>query len=283
MNHKTDIGFVYAHTERHRGTYHLHTVVDKIILCPLALFSRKPGMVGHGCYIMPTKHLRHAFGGLLAQAIYDSAIVGMPGDKFQYGTVLVFLLIPAFHVKTEVRTVERRNEHDRIGQSQLLLYILPSQTVGRSGQCHDRHIGKRLPQQSQLGILRPEIMPPLRDTVRFVHCKQGYFHVPYQIRKLQHQAFGRNIQQFQLPSQTGRTHPGTLCLVIHAVQCRRRHSIGPQSLHLVFHQGYQRRYHDCRPFPHQRRNLITQALPATGRHEHHDIMSGQNIPDDVLL
>ena len=207
----------------------------------------------------------------------------MPGDKFQYGTVLIFLLIPAFHVKTEVRTVERRNEHDRVGQSQLLLYILSCQTVGRSGQCHNRHIRKRLPQQSQLGILRPEIMPPLRDTVRFVHCKQGHFHVPYQIRKLQHQAFGRNIQQFQLPSQTGRTHPGTLCLVVHAVQCRRRHSIGPQSLHLVFHQGYQRRYHDCRPFPHQRRNLITQALPTTGRHEHHDIMSGQNIPDDVLL
>ena len=66
MNHKTDIGFVYAHTERHRGTHHLHTVVDKIILCPLALFSRKPGMIGHGCYIMPTKHLCHAFGGLLA-------------------------------------------------------------------------------------------------------------------------------------------------------------------------------------------------------------------------
>ena len=54
-------------------------------------------------------------------------------------------------------------------------------------------------------------------------------------------------------------------------------------IHLVLHQGYQRRNHYGRPLHHKRRQLITQRFSSSGRHQHKCVISCQYIFDDCSL
>ena len=55
------------------------------------------------------------------------------------------------------------------------------------------------------------------------------------------------------------------------------------NIHLVFHQGDERRDHDGCSFHQQRWQLIAQRLTTTCRHEHERIIAIQQVLDNLLL
>ncbi len=103
-------------------------------------------------------------------------------------------------------------------------------------------------------------------------------------RKAAHpQPLRRNKQELQISIQ-----------IIHARLARHRPfqaGVDPRHLEakraefgrLVFHQRDQRRNHQRRPAPGQRRKLIAQRLARTGRHHQQQVASGHRGAADCLL
>ena len=54
-------------------------------------------------------------------------------------------------------------------------------------------------------------------------------------------------------------------------------------IHLVLHQGDQRRNDDCRSLHQERGQLITERLTTTGRHQYKRILTSQYTFDNGLL
>ena len=48
-------------------------------------------------------------------------------------------------------------------------------------------------------------------------------------------------------------------------------------VHLILHQGYQRRYHDGRTLHHESRQLIAERFSAAGRHQDKGIAAGNKM------
>ena len=99
----------------------------------------------------------------------------------------------------------------------------------------------------------------------------------------QGQPLGGRVQNFDLP-------PENLCL--HPVYLRRRKgtvdepggdAIGVQRVHLVLHEGDQRRYDQSEAVKDQGRQLVAEGLAAAGGHQHQAVPAGQDVPDDVRL
>jgi hypothetical protein len=120
--------------------------------------------------------------------------------------------------------------------------------------------------------------------VRLVYRKQRDLHP---IQQAQHargqQPFRGNVEKIQLT----REQRGLDSLLSNTIK-RRVEEGGAdtqlgQGIHLILHQGNQRRDDDADTLAHQSRNLITQRLAPTRRHQRQDIAPLQQGPDDVRL
>ena len=172
MNDPSYVRLVDPHTEGYGGAYHLHTVVDEIFLCLVACRRSQSGMINGGLHSVTKECIANFLRIVTTHAIDDSAFIGTFEDKLQDGANLFLLLITSANVQAQVRTVKRRNECFRILHIQLSHNVLSSDFVGRSGQCHDGCLRELLADGLQLGVLRTEIVSPLRDTMRFVNGKE---------------------------------------------------------------------------------------------------------------
>ena len=63
----------------------------------------------------------------------------------------------------------------------------------------------------------------------------------------------------------------------------RRDPVGLEGVHLVLHEGDQRRYDEREPVEAQRGELVTQRLAAPGRHQRQRVVAGEHAADDLLL
>ena len=155
---------------------------------------------------------------------------------------------------------------------------------GRRGQRqHPAHI-EIAGQLRQFQIIRAKVMPPLRNTVRFIH-RHHADRQPLQTRQksLIGQALRRHVQQ--LDTAVIQPPVDTLQLLcIHAgIQPRGSNTQPVKLIHLVFHQCNQRRHHQGHTTEHQRRQLVTQAFtPASGKHRQRRT-PGQQCVDNRLL
>ena len=59
--------------------------------------------------------------------------------------------------------------------------------------------------------------------------------------------------------------------------------ISADGVHLILHQGYQRRDHYRGAFQHQCRKLIAQRLTATRGHQHEHIATRHKVVDHIVL
>ena len=200
-----------------------------------------------------------------------------------YSQQFFLFRIVGFYIQRDVRAVERRNEHLRIPQSELSDDIITSQFVGSSRERHKRYVGEILLQYSQPRVLRTEIMSPLRNTVSLINSNQADIQ---RIRPLRHfgkQPFGRHIKQFDLSCKYPLHNVAVRSFRLHAVKCRSRNTIAAQRVHLVLHQGQQRRNDNGTTVLQQRRNLITDRLPAACRHKDQRIAAPHNLLNDLIL
>ena len=72
------------------------------------------------------------------------------------------------HLQPDVGPVEAGDEAGRLPQPQLVADVVARVRIGGGGERDERHPGKPLPQPAELHVLRPEVVPPLRDAVRLV-------------------------------------------------------------------------------------------------------------------
>ena len=91
--------------------------------------------------------------------------------------------------ETEVRTVEAADERLTV-EMQLLDDVLARNLIGCSRERHHRDVGELLAEQTQLVVLRTEIMPPLADAMRLVYGKERYPDVAEEERNLADQLLG---------------------------------------------------------------------------------------------
>ncbi len=97
------------------------------------------------------------------------------------------------------------------------------------------------------------------------------------------QPFGRDIDEPVAPLPQALLDRGVVAGAVDGIQRRRRDATGAQLLHLVAHQGDQRRDDDGEAGPHDRRQLIAKRFAGAGRHHGENILAGENRLKDFRL
>ena len=156
--------------------------------------------------------------------------------------------------------------------------------VGGSGEGDQRHLGEELAEPAELHVFRAEIMSPLGDTVCLINGEEGDGHIlePFQ-KRLGHQPFRRHIEQIQFLVVQLRQYPARGNVTEGRIVKGSTHTVGAQGIHLVLHQGDERRDDNADPGPVQRRNLVAERLAAAGRHNDEGILAVDQAGNDLRL
>ncbi len=182
------------------------------------------------------------------------------------------------HAVDQVRPIEAADQHERVAQPELADDVLAhAGRRGRRERVH-RHLRPGRAQRAELPVLRPEVVAPVADAVRFVDGDVA--HAGPRHRRLEagaavaHQAFGRHVEQLEAP--VAQAVEGRLPRVRghRAVEARRRHAARDQAVDLVLHQRDEGRddERDAGVVADQGRHLEAQRLAAAGR-QHHDAVA----------
>ena len=127
-------------------------------------------------------------------------------------------------------------------------------------------------------------MAPLAHAVRLVDREKSELGLVETLEK----SFGREALRRDIDEiETAGDHAGFALTRRLIGKCRiderGAHAGLTERRDLILHQSYQRRDHDGDAAPHQCRDLVTEALPATGGHEHERGIAADNMLDDPLL
>ena len=267
MNDPADIAFVYSHPERDRCAYHVDTVVDEIVLCFLAFVGAEPGMIGDCTDAIFGQFFDQRLRTVAAHAVDDAALPVVSVDEMDNRSDLFLFTQSATDSERQVRAVERRDECFRITQFQLIQDVRPGDFVCRSRQGDDRYFREILFQNGQLGIFGTEIMPPMRDTMRFVDSDQRNVDAGQEPVQFTYDPFGRDVEQFHFSLYAELPYPVAFFLRHHAVECCRGDAVGDQSFDLVLHQSDKGRHYDGSSRHIDRRKLEADRFSATRRHQ----------------
>ena len=147
--------------------------------------------------------------------------------------------------------------------------IRPHPWRGGGTEGHHRHPRAEAAQLPQPAVVGAEVMAPGADAVGLINGDPHQAAVVLQL--LQQLAGGLHLQtlrrQVEQP-QAVAAHPGQQVPAPGRIQAPMQTGGGDpaalQVLHLVFHQGHQRRNHQHQPTPHQGRQLITEGFPRPG-------------------
>ena len=121
-------------------------------------------------------------------------------------------------------------------------------------------------------VIRPEVVPPLRNAMRLIDSDQGQLPLGQHLHKSRHpQPLRRNKQELQAPVQIIRARLPRHRALESGVNPRHAQPQRSQLRRLVFHQCNQRRNHHRRPAPRNRRQLVAKALPRPRRHHQQQV------------
>ena len=152
-------------------------------------------MVWKSADSVDVQKVRHLFNLLAAETVDDAGtarILFYVADDILFGFVLATYLI------SEVRPVEGRLEDGRIHDAETLLDVALDFRCRRGGQGDDRSPADGLDHVSDPPVLRPEVVPPFRNAVRFIHSIERdvdlleKFHILHLGQRL-----GSDIEQFR--------------------------------------------------------------------------------------
>src|SRR5437588_231999 len=136
----------------------------------------------------------------------------------------------------------------------------------------------------ELQVIGPEVMAPFRDAVRLVDREQRDLRLAELLQEsLVVEALGRDVEQLQAAGAKAFGDGSHLVRVEARVEPRCVDAARREEVDLVLHQRDQRRDHDGHAVEQQRRQLIAEALPSTGRENGERGASGEQRLDDLLL
>ena len=198
-------------------------------------------MVGQGAET-PLRQLQSRFfGELPGEPVDDGRTALVLLQKVQERTEGLGLGLDGIG---QVGAVETGDEYLRLSETELIDDVFPDRLGGGGCQGDDRHAGEVFPKPFQIAVVGPKVVTPLGDAVGLVDGDQA------------------DVQRLQEPLESGegqslRGHIENLDLVLPglvldqgrfflsqcAVQQPGGDSVGPETIHLVFHQGDKRRDH----------------------------------------
>jgi hypothetical protein len=184
----------------------------------------------------------------------------------------------------DVRAIEAADEKARASQGQALDDLAPGAFVGRRRQRDARHAGEAFRQHRELQVLGPEVVAPLRHAVGLVDGDERQGHAGQQVEgAVEHQTLRRQVQQVEPAGPQPGLDLARLVGPQRRVQEGGAHAGLTQRRHLVLHERDERRHHEPRAGPHQRRHLVAQRLAAAGGHEDHGIAAGDEMRHHLVL
>ncbi len=155
---------------------------------------------------------------------------------------------------------------------------------GRGGE---RKQGNTLQEASNVGNLQiggTKIVPPLRNAMRLIHHQQADIHsLQLRDKDIGRKALGGDIKEFIIAKDTVLKRGDDLVARHAGIYCGRLYTTLPQVIHLVFHQRYERRYHQTDPFHAHDGYLKSKRLTPAGRHQPQCIPPLPYRLDDLLL
>ena len=238
MDHVAHVRAIDAHAECDRRHDDVGPLVDERLLVGAALVVRQPRVVAQRAEAPPPERRGQLVHLAAADAVDDAGLIPMPVDR---GGHLREAVGARAHAVDEVRTVERADEDQRVPQPQLRDDVVAHGRRRRGRVGVDGERGIRVAQDAELTVLRPEVVAPLADAVRFVHRDEGRLRAPQALEEPVHdQALGGDVEQLHAAGVDGAHDGGTVGRGLTAVDHRRRDAGLAQAVHLVLHERDQR-------------------------------------------
>ena len=235
------VGFVDAHAEGDRGDDDLHALHQEVVLIGGARRRIHPGVVGQRPDAVGHEQLGQLLDLLAAQAVDDAALALVLLDVTDNLPVHI-VLGPDFVI--QVGAVERRLEYRSVAHTQVFLDVHLHLGGSRRRQGDQGRRADLVDDRTNAAVLRTEIMPPLRNTVRLVDGVERNLDLAQKRHVI---LFGERlrseVEQLGPPLQHIVAHlrDGTLVQGrVQEVSDSRIVRIGAHGIHLVFHQGDQR-------------------------------------------
>ena len=154
----------------------------------------------------------------------------------------------------------------------------------RGGECQHALGVVQLRVTGQLQVIGSEVVPPLRDAVRFVDGEQADGYAVYGLAKaLVVEPFRRHVEQPHRPGAYTIHHLAILLQAQARIEPGGADAAGVQRVDLVLHQRDQRRHDQCEPWQQQRRQLVAQRLAAPCAKHRSGRVARQQVFDGLLL
>ena len=169
MNDPAHVRLVDAHAEGDRRHHDLRIVANVCILVATARVRVQACVIGQCLDAVALQSIGELIDSFAGQAIHDAGRTLLrPLQQFR---VCVFVL--AADGVMQIGSIEARDMDRRVAQGKLLDDVA-ADALGRSGrECDERNAGTARTQLRELTVLRPEIMTPLGDAMRFVDDEGG--------------------------------------------------------------------------------------------------------------
>ena len=282
VGNETHIAAVDAHAERIGGHRDASSLLQELVLGFLAFLLVHAAVIGDGLDAPFIKHLGH-FLDLLSRGAVDDARLPLSDDVLQ-SLILVLHLLGVRDVQREIRPREAAHAEVRIAELEMREDV--SADFRRGGGCEgkDLRAAQLFHRLAQAQIIGPEVMPPLRETVRLIHREQGNLHLPQ--RGNEHaaaEAFRCDVDEFVFAAP----HPGDALLLFikreGAVDQRRGDAPVVQGIDLILHQRDQRADNDGHAVHHHGRKLVAKRFSPTGGHDNERVLTRENGRNDLLL
>ena len=169
MDHPAHIAFIDAHPEGDRSADDQRLIVDEVRLHLSPPVGAESRVVGFGIVARLAEFVGEVLGLLAAQAVHDARLPGALADEAHD---LLAPLLSGPYFQAQVGSVKRGDELLSLRNTELLGHIATGQPIGRRGQGQHGYLPEGGLELLEHRVLRTEVMPPGRDTVRLVDGKQ---------------------------------------------------------------------------------------------------------------
>ncbi len=195
VDHQPHVGLIDAHAESIGAYHHALQVHLPLFLLAAAAVMAQARMVKICRYIVVVEPQAQLLGRLSAVYIHD----GAAGHLLQYLQQLAFFVSCFSHGQRQLRPQKTPLEGVGALQVQLLNDVFLHPWRSRSGKGYAGRIGQELLKRRYFQVRGPEIVAPLRDTVRLVYCQQVYLHLlRTRHKQLRLQSLRRHVEEFHL-------------------------------------------------------------------------------------
>ena len=281
VDDEAHVRFVDAHAERDGGAHDPHFVAEESLLIARAIRRLHARVIGRRRDAIESQARRQILGRLAGETIDDAAFVR---SFTQQGNNLRVSLGLGGDAVAEIRPVEARHVLRRVAHLQLLTDVVPHAARGGGRQRNDRHFWKTPAQFGQLAVLRPEVVTPLADAMRLIDREPGDRPAGQLLKKAgREEALGCEVEQFEFSVVQSAKAATRLSGIQRRVQESRGNAGRLQRVHLILHQGDQRRQHHGETVLQHGRQLVAKRLAATGREQHQHITAGERVAHDLGL